>query len=151
MLRKFFSIKRPVLLALPFLLAASCVALINHSSAGEKPKSEPSQPPASLRASSEVSYNQYVRVWVHADSVSTDIGRVRPGKVILVAENQTHCGINLVLQRVVAGQASQVITAVTASSLDQRAQQVLLLTAGEYVLYEQSNPEAQTTLLVESE
>src|SRR5688500_13844149 len=102
------SAKRMLLFALALLLVAVAVTLTRRArSASEKRLPGASSQLASAPSSSEVSYKQYVRVWVHADGISSDVARVRPGRVILVAENLTHCDINLALDELVAGQAGQ--------------------------------------------
>lgn len=143
------SARRVLLFGLGLLLVTAVAVLCRRAIDASETRTV--SQPARRQSSSEVSYKQYVRVWVHADDISSDVARVRPGRVILVAENLTHCDIDLVLEQVIAGQSGQVMAIVAASALEQRAYREMQLSAGEYIFYEQSNPGVKGKLFVESE
>ena len=93
--------------------------------------------------------SQLVRIFVHGDDLYPDVVRVTAGKVLLVAENETLKDIFLVVERKNDGQPQQAIALVKTPHLDKRARRELTLDAGEYVFYEESQPQLQGRLIVD--
>jgi hypothetical protein len=94
---------------------------------------------------------QLVRIFVHGDDLYPDVVRVTAGKVLIVAENETQKDIFLVVERKTDGQPQQGIALVKTPHLDKRARRELTLEAGEYVFYEESQPQLQGRLIVDPE
>jgi hypothetical protein len=90
-----------------------------------------------------------VRVWVHGDAIYPETLRIPPGKVLIRAENETQSEINLIVERVRPGQANQSVARVRAVVDQKRANQEMTLGVGEYVYYDESQPQYKGTLIVE--
>jgi hypothetical protein len=90
-----------------------------------------------------------LRIWVHGNDIYPDLVRVNPGTFRLQAENQAAYDISLILEQVADGQAPQHITTISVAQPANRANQILTLSGGEYVFYEQARPEVKGRLIVE--
>jgi hypothetical protein len=91
---------------------------------------------------------QSLRVFVHPDDIYPLVERVRPGRLMLRAENRRQADVVLVLEKVVPGQANQAVTAIRARAATIRTSQEVNVGEGEYVFYEESRPEIRGTLIV---
>ena len=96
-----------------------------------------------------VERRQLVRIFVHPEDLYPDVVRVTAGKVLIVAENETQKDISLVLVRKNPGQPAQGVALVKTPNVDRRARRDLTLGAGEYVFYEESQPQLQGKLIVD--
>ncbi len=94
-------------------------------------------------------YKQHIRVWVHNDGIRPRISHAKPGTVRLTVANETALQAELVVERVLPNQASETIGSVRLRAQRKRATRELLLTVGEYVIYERSRPELKGTLMVD--
>jgi hypothetical protein len=92
---------------------------------------------------------QLVRVFVHGNDLYPGFVVVRPGRVLLVAENETQTDISLVLEKRNPGQAPELLSRLPARQRDKRSRQQLTLGAGEYVFYPESNPVLRGRLIVD--
>lgn len=94
------------------------------------------------------SFAPVIRVWLHPDDIYPDVVRVKPGKVLLMAENQKATGISLIIEKVLANQSKQAIASISASDIARRAGNVLDLSPGEYIFYDQSRPDLTGAIIV---
>jgi hypothetical protein len=150
MFRKIFSVKKSLpafLLTLPLLTA---VLLANRAGgvAGNIAGTTHAQPAAAIQSPSESGRGQLVRIWIHGEDIYPSIVRVRPGRVLLVAENETQSDVDVVLERVLPDHARQNVARVSCAQKAKRADGEVTLGAGEYVFYEQTQPEVKGTLIV---
>jgi hypothetical protein len=90
-----------------------------------------------------------VRVFIHEFDLYPDLIRVKPGKVLIRAENEKQTEVALVVEQVGPGQARQQTARVAAARHLRRADQGIALGVGEYIFYEESNPSLKGTLIVE--
>ena len=97
----------------------------------------------------QVERRRLVRIFVHADDIYPDVVRLKPGKVLLLAENETQSDVSLVVEKVNPGQPAQRTAQVRTRQLDKRNRQEMTLGAGEYVFYEESNPRVKGKIIVE--
>ena len=104
---------------------------------------------SSTQSQPAVERRQLVRVFVHSDDIYPSLVAVEPGKILLVAENETHSDISLVVEKSSAGQSRQRVTKLAAAERNKRNRQELTLGVGEYVFYEESNPTVVGKLIVE--
>jgi hypothetical protein len=93
-------------------------------------------------------YRQRVRFWVHGDGIRPRIAHAKPGTVLVMCENKTLIAADLVIDRLSANQAVQAVGAINVSSSPGAATQEVVLTPGDYVVYERSRPELKATLVV---
>jgi hypothetical protein len=89
-----------------------------------------------------------LRVWVHPDDIYPDLVRTKPGRVILMAENERTTDISLVVARLIFGQSNQTVASISVSNIAKRAGNVLDLSAGTYIFYEQTRPDLTGTIIV---
>lgn len=94
------------------------------------------------------SYRQRVRFWVHGDGIRPRIAHARPGAVLLMCDNKTLITAELVIERLSANQSVQAVGAINVGSSPGAATQEVVLTPGDYVVYERSRPELKATLVV---
>lgn len=92
---------------------------------------------------------QLIRVFIHEFDLYPSLVRVRPGKVLLSAENEKRTGVALIVERVSPGQAPQRAARTSVARDLKRAGQELNLGTGEYVFYEESNPKLTGRIVVE--
>jgi hypothetical protein len=92
---------------------------------------------------------QTIRVFIHPEDLYPGIVTVRPGKVRLVAENETLTDVSLVVERVSPGQARQTVAGIRTVDPAKRDRQELTLGTGEYVFYEESRPQQQGRIIVD--
>jgi len=92
---------------------------------------------------------QIVTIWVHGEDIYPGVVRVRPGRVLIRAENETQSDIVLVVERIAPGAAPQAAATVSTSRRAKRADKELQLGAGEYRFYEQSQPDTMGAMIVE--
>lgn len=92
---------------------------------------------------------QLVRVWVHASDLYPSVVRVRPGKILIVAENETQGDVSLAVERVLAGGARASLTSLRTSERGKRVNREVTIDVGEYVFYSESNPALQGRLIAE--
>lgn len=97
----------------------------------------------------QVGYQHFVRVWIHADDIYPSVIHARPGRLLIRAENETQSDVSLVIERVVPGLSSQLLTKVTATQSAKRADQILDLGVGTFVFYRESNPNVKGTLIID--
>jgi hypothetical protein len=90
-----------------------------------------------------------VRVFIHEFDLYPNLIRIKPGRVLIRAENEKRAEIALVVQRVGPAQSLHHTARVTAARHLRRADQVIALGIGEYVFYEESRPTLKGTLIVE--
>jgi hypothetical protein len=90
-----------------------------------------------------------IRVFVHEFDLYPDLIRIKPGKVLIRAENEKRAEIALVIERVGPGQSRQQTARVSAARHLRRADQEITLGVGEYVFYEESQPALKGALIVE--
>lgn len=93
---------------------------------------------------------QLVRVWVHGDAIYPPVIYAQPGKILFKADNETQSDISLVIERVTPGQANARVTQLGTQRKARRVGQEMTLGAGEYVLYEATQPEIRTRLIVQA-
>jgi hypothetical protein len=129
------------LMAGPVLLSSTGPGA-NRSSNLAGTVSSPDQGQAAL------TYRQYVRFWVHGDSIYPDVYRIRPGKVLLRFENQTSDDITVALERIIPGSSPQLLKMVSTVNRGYRADVEMTLEAGEYQLYEMGLPAYRGKLIV---
>jgi hypothetical protein len=94
-------------------------------------------------------YSGRVRIFVHGDDIYPDTLSLRPGRVLLAAENETQSDISLVVERVTSGQVKEAVAKIRTLRQGKRGQQELRLGAGHYIYYEESRPDVQGSLIVE--
>ena len=92
---------------------------------------------------------QTIRVFIHPEDIYPGSVVVKPGKIDLVAENETLTEVSLVVERVNPGQAHQSVAAVRTVDRLKRNRQELTLDAGLYVFYEESRPRQQGKIIVD--
>ncbi|MFY9607892.1 MAG: hypothetical protein WAU45_04660 [Blastocatellia bacterium] len=141
----------PIKIALSLGVLVSCSALVFVSRAHNQPvsKVEVLKAAASTQSQPEVKYREMVRIFVHGDDIYPGFARVRPGRVLLRAENETQSDVALILERVVSGETRQSVARVATSGRGKRADNEVALDIGEYVFFEESRPEIQGRLIVE--
>ena len=93
-------------------------------------------------------FKSTVRVFIHPDDIYPLVARVRPGKVIISAENNTQKDVAVVVEPALT--PGQPIGLVASPVRDKRNQQEFTLGAGEYVFYEESRPKRQGKLIVDT-
>lgn len=93
-------------------------------------------------------YKPTLRVWVHVDSVRPALLQAAPGTVVVRAVNETESDVSLVVERVAEGPPAERVARVTVTPQDKDRRQEVVLTAGEYVYYEESRPDIQGRLVV---
>jgi hypothetical protein len=98
-------------------------------------------------AQSQKEFKSTVRVFIHPDDIYPAIVTVRPGKVVLSAENNTIAAVNLVVESV--SSPGQRAAHISASAQDKRVRQEYTLAPGEYIFYEESRPGRYGRLLVD--
>jgi hypothetical protein len=101
------------------------------------------------RASAEDKNLQLVRVWVHGEDIYPQVVHVRPGRVFLRLENETQSDVALIVERVEAGRPPQNLTRLNTTRKAKRADQEIRLGAGEYVFYEETQPDFKGRIFVE--
>jgi hypothetical protein len=94
------------------------------------------------------SYRQRVRFWIHGDGIRPRIAHAKPGTVRLTCENKTLLDAQLVVERLPANQTVQAVAAINVSSSLGTSAQEVVLTPGDYVVYERSRPAMKGTLIV---
>jgi hypothetical protein len=94
------------------------------------------------------SYRQRVRFWIHGDGLRPRIAHAKPGTVLLTCENKTLLDAELIVERASLNQIVQAVGVIGVSSSVRRATQEVVLTPGDYVVYERSRPEMKATLVV---
>jgi len=142
--------KRVILLGLAVLVVATASAVVRRaSSESAKPNtmslSEAGAPPQGPPDSRK----QLVRVFVHGTDIYPSIVRARPGLILLRAENETQSDVTLVVERVRPGQTPAPLTRIKTIDRGKRAHEELALGVGEYVFYEESQPDIKGTLIIE--
>lgn len=90
-----------------------------------------------------------LRVFVHEFDLYPDLIRIKPGKVLIRAENEKRANIALVVERIGPDQSRQQTARVSAARHLRRADQEITLGVGEYVFYEESEPALKGTIIVE--
>jgi hypothetical protein len=84
---------------------------------------------------------QALRVWVHAGAVYPYVLHAMPGPAQVWIENQTQSEVTLAIDRVLPGAAAaQPAARVGTADHVLGPTQVIVLAAGSYIFYEQSNP-----------
>jgi hypothetical protein len=104
---------------------------------------------ASVQGQASAERRQLVRVFVHADDIYPDEITVGPGKILIVAENETQSDISLIVEKVNPGHAPEGAAKLDARQFDRRNKQELTLGVGEYVFYAESNPAVKGKLIVD--
>ena len=94
---------------------------------------------------------QIVRIFAHADDIYPGFARVRPGRVRLVAENETQKDVSIVLERVNPGASRTAVLQVNSLLREKRSSGELTVGAGEYEFYVDGNPDVRGTLIVDSQ
>ena len=89
-----------------------------------------------------------IRVFIHPEDIYPSAAHVKPGKLRLVAENETQTDVSLIVERVSPGQ-SQRVGAVKTVNHAKRSPQEITLGAGEYVFYEESRPQQKGRIIVD--
>lgn len=143
-------LKLKLALVLALLVGCSAVALVSRANNQPVSKALGIEASAAAQAQTRELPRQLVRVFVHPDDIYPSIVRVRPGNLLLRAENETQTDVSLILERVVPGQARQRVTRVSTSGRAKRTDNRLNLGVGEYVFFEESRPEVQGRLIVEA-
>jgi hypothetical protein len=90
-----------------------------------------------------------VRVFVHEFDVYPSVIYLKPGEIVLRAENEKRVAISLVVEEVKAGGIRLEAARLNAAGSALRAAQNLVLEAGEYEFYEESNPTVKGRMIVE--
>ncbi|HXG94388.1 MAG TPA: hypothetical protein VNN73_18735 [Blastocatellia bacterium] len=129
-------------------LAASASDKRASDSDGKSPKSGSEKASATPQGRPAAIHRQLVRVWVHNDDIYPYVVRVKPGRILLVVENRTLTDITLIVERVLPGQARQLAARVSAVRKAIRVNGEFVLGAGEYVFYEESQPDVKGTIIV---
>lgn len=139
-------------LTLVLALIVSCSAIALVSRANNQPLSGAIRIEASAPAQAQTREvpRQLVRVFVHLDDIYPSIVRVKPGNLLLRAENETLSDISVILERVLPGQSGELVTRASTTGRAKRADNRLTLGVGEYVFFEESRPEVQGKLIVEA-
>ena len=144
--------KRSLMLGVAVLIMAVGLMAVNRTeSASLKTPAtalRTTKPPATQGL---IERSQLVRVFVHIEDIYPDEAHVRPGKVLLVSENETQKDVSLVVEKVKPGQQARGIAVVRTPHIDRRARQELTLDEGEYVFYEATRPGLQGKLIVDSQ
>lgn len=96
-----------------------------------------------------VEHRQLVRVFVHGDDIYPRSILIRPGKLLVVAENETQSDISLVVEKLNPGRAPDAVARVKTPHLGKRNRQELTLGAGEYEFYEESQPHLRGKIIVD--
>lgn len=128
-------------------LAALSLSLVAGASLGRGDATGPSsaEPPTIVQGSQPP---RLLRVWVHGDGIYPEFLRLPPGRVVIRSENETQSDINLVVERVIPGQSNQSLARVPTPVSQKRANHELALAVGEYVYYEESQPQYKGLLTV---
>jgi hypothetical protein len=92
---------------------------------------------------------QLVRVFVHEFDLYPPVIHLTPGEIVLRAENEKRVRISLVVEAVKEGGIRLEAARLNAGGSARRAAQNLVLEAGEYEFYEESNPIVRGRLIVE--
>jgi len=94
-------------------------------------------------------FTRTIRVFIHPEDIYPGVVVVKPGRVRLVAENQTQTDVSLIIERVIPGQSRQGVAAVRTANHAKRKHQDVALGEGEYVFYEESRPEQRGRIIVD--
>ena len=129
------------------LVAAAAVVIVGAH--GFRSRSAASTREATPLGPADKAPAQLVRVFVHEFDLYPDLIKIKSGKIFLRAENEKRMDIALIVERASPGQTTQQITRISAARNLKRAGQELILDAGEYVFYEESNPDLRGTIIVE--
>jgi len=92
-------------------------------------------------------FKSTVRIFIHPDDIYPPVVAVRPGKVIISAENNAQRNVALIVERVL--DPGRAVARVPAAAQDKRNRQEYTLGAGDYVFYEESRPLRQGKLIVD--
>lgn len=93
-------------------------------------------------------FKSTVRIFIHPDDIYPVVVAVRPGKVVISAENNTQRDVALVVEPLHS--PGRAVARVPAAAQDRRNRQEYTLGAGEYVFYEESRPQRQGKLIVDA-
>jgi hypothetical protein len=104
---------------------------------------------AASQAQEEARHRQLVRVWVHGDGIQPSVLFARPGKIFFNVENETQSDISLAIERVTQGQANARVKALGTQRKARRVGEEMTLGPGEYVVYEETQPQYRARLIVE--
>ena len=91
-------------------------------------------------------FKSTVRVFIHPDDIYPRVARVRPGKVIISAENNTQTNVTILVGPALS--PGQAVGRLTSPVQEKRSAGEFTLAPGEYVFYEQSRPRRQGRLIV---
>ena len=94
-----------------------------------------------------VEFRTTLRVFIHPDDIYPRLVRVRPGKVVISAENNTQKDIAIIIEP--ASTPGHNLGRVAAAVRDKRNKHEYTLGAGEYVFYEETQPKRQGKLIVD--
>jgi hypothetical protein len=128
-------------LLMAVIIAPLTIVIVSRAYNGPVPAEPVPQPSAHV---------QSLRVFVHGEDIYPLVARVRPGRLMLNAENETQSDVALVIEKIVPGQAGRIIASVSTQNRAKRSAQEVDIGAGEYVFYEQSQPEVRGRLIVEA-
>ena len=92
-------------------------------------------------------FKSTVLVFIHPDDIYPRVARVRPGKVIISAENNTQKDVAVVVEPALS--PGQPVGRVPSLVPDKRNRQEFTLAEGEYVFYEESRPKRQGRLIAD--
>ena len=92
-------------------------------------------------------FKSTVRIFIHPDDIYPAVVAVRPGKVIISAENNSQRDVALVVEPLHS--PGRALARVPAAAQDKRDRLEYTLGAGEYVFYEESRPQRQGKLIVD--
>lgn len=136
-----------LLIALVLLLTAAAVVI---SRAGRQPVvATVSANGLDAQADADDKHLQLVRVWVHGEDIYPQVVHVRPGRVFLRLENETQSDVALVVERIEAGRPPQNLTRLNTTQKGKRVDKEISLGAGEYVFYEETQPDFKGRIIVE--
>lgn len=93
-------------------------------------------------------YKQRVRIWIHGDGIRPQIVHAKPGLVNLLVENKTLLNAEMIVERLLPNQIVESVGTIAVSSERARRNHDLLLSEGEYLLYERSRPRFKAKLVV---
>ena len=142
--------KRTILIGLAVLVLATTSAVVRRAG-GESAKPAPADTKAQEAAVGAPAGLplQVVRIWIHGDDLYPSVVRVRPGRVVLAAQNETQLDVSLVVEKVEAGNPRQSVTRLPTRSREKRNKQELVLAPGEYEFYCDGWPEVRGRLIVD--
>lgn len=151
MVKRKLSFNRALVLICAVLASAAATVLMIRagSASASRIPGAPSEARAYPQSGPLADSAPIVRVWVHPDDIYPDVVKARAGQALLMAENERTTDISLVVERVIPGHSNQAVASISASNIAKRAGNVMSLSVGQYIFYEQTRPDLRGTIVVD--